>query len=459
VPRLPVIAADDTFGSHWPTLAREHGLELLRVTAASELRAAPDLLPPLLVVPGRETEAETELRALDAAGLPGAVVVGSVTDHRFAIGVLRAGASDYVALPRDLAILESIVQANTKRIQARAGKQRLLERERLEYDFSQIVGRSRALRSALDRAASVIPHEQAGVLITGETGTGKELVARAIHANGRRAGAPFVEINCAAIPSHLLESEMFGFERGAFTDARAAKPGLLEAADGGTLFLDEIGHLPLELQGKLLRAIEEKRGRRLGSLRDYDVDVRIVAATNVDLGLAVSRRVFREDLYYRLAIIPIHLPPLRERGDDVILLAKHFLRKLGARYNLAPPPLDEHLRHALLAHDWPGNVRELRNSLERALLLGGGRLEREDLFMAPPAAATDRGRSLPFPAPLARIEREAARAMLERVDGNKSAAASALGISRSRLYRLLEGVGEDPAARAPLPEQRGGASG
>jgi transcriptional regulator with PAS, ATPase and Fis domain len=322
---------------------------------------------------------------------------------------------------------------------------------RAEYDFSQIVGRSQPLRAALERASRIIPHPGASVLLTGETGTGKELFARAIHFNGPRRLGAFVEINCGAIPSNLLESELFGYERGAFTDARTAKPGLLEAADGGTLFLDEIGQTPLSLQGKLLKAIEEKRVRRLGSLRDRDLDLRLIAATHVDLAAAVRAGDFREDLYYRLTVIPIELPPLRERGDDILLLARHFLRTLADRYGMPEPRLEEGLARTLLQHSWPGNVRELRNTLERALLLGNGRLDPTDLFVGPlrSVRSIERG-PIPFPATMDDIERHAARLMVDRFEGNKSAAAAALRISRSRLYRLLDEP--EPQGHTHTPE-------
>ncbi len=305
-----------------------------------------------------------------------------------------------------------------------------------------LVGESRAMADIRLLVAQVAPSD-ASVLITGPSGSGKEVVARAIHAASDRASGPFVAVNCGAIPRDLLESELFGHERGAFTDARTAKPGLFEAADGGTLFLDEIGDLPLTLQGKILKALEEKEIRRVGAIRARAVDVRIIAATHVELVDAVKRGAFREDLYYRLSVIPIHLPPLRARGDDVLLLAEHFLRTLAGQYGMPVPALTPELRRALLAHPWPGNVRELRNGLERALLLSDGPIRPEELFHGPSASAPSRNGGdgvLPFPATLDEIERAAAFAMLERVDGNKSAAADGLGISRSRLYRLLEGT-------------------
>ncbi|HEX2203255.1 MAG TPA: sigma 54-interacting transcriptional regulator, partial [Longimicrobium sp.] len=339
------------------------------------------------------------------------------------------------------------VGERARRHHAREAGTRLAAAERSAFDFSRIIGKSPQLRAALDRAARIIPRDRATVLITGETGTGKELMAQAIHFNGPRAAQPFVELNCNAIPANLLESELFGHEKGAFTDARAAKPGLFEAADGGTLFLDEIGDLPLTLQGKILRALEEKEVRRVGAIRGRNVDVRIIAATHVDLAAAVGKGEFREDLFYRLSVIPIHLPPLRDRGEDVLLVAEHFLRTLSQQYGMRPPAVTPELKRALMAHPWPGNVRELRNSLERALLLGEDRLDPADLFPAGPGTASTAalGGALPFPASLAEIERAAAFAMMERVAGNKSAAAEALGISRSRLYRLLDGTDGDVA--------------
>ena len=276
------------------------------------------------------------------------------------------------------------------------------------------------------------------MLIPGETGTGKELLARAIHYNGPRAARPLVEINCSALPENLLEAELFGYEAGAFTDARTPKPGLLEAANGGTLFLDEVGDLSVNLQGKLLRVLEDKRVRRLGSVRDQEVDVRIIAATHVDLYQAATDGRFRQDLYYRLSVLPIHLPPLRERGDDILLLAGSFLDRFAAQYELPRGNLSSEIKRVLLSYPWPGNVRELRNALERAVLLGDGELRREHLFVGGSSAPTMRAPAcIPFPASMEMIASAAARAMTEYCGGNKSEAAKALGISRRHLYVLL----------------------
>jgi transcriptional regulator with PAS, ATPase and Fis domain len=290
----------------------------------------------------------------------------------------------------------------------------------------------------------VLPHADATVLVTGETGTGKELLARALHYGGPRAAAPFVELNCAALPTALLESELFGHERGAFTDAKAAKPGLFEVAAGGTLFLDEINSLALELQSKLLRALEQKVVRRLGATTSRTVDVRIIAATNSRLDRAVAEGRFREDLYYRLNVVILELPPLRARGDDVLRLAAHFLAKFARQYGIPEPTLSAEARRILLGHSWPGNVRELRNVMERTLLLSPpGRFEIEPLEV-PVSQASGAG-GLAFPATLAEVQRAAVQAMLEITGGNRSEAARRLGVSRSRLLRLLRGAGDDAA--------------
>jgi transcriptional regulator with PAS, ATPase and Fis domain len=297
------------------------------------------------------------------------------------------------------------------------------------------------LRQSLDQAAKVAAHRDVTVLIGGETGTGKELLARAIHYESPRAAQPFVEVNCAAIPANLLESELFGHEKGAFTGAVASKPGLFEMADGGTLFLDEVATLPLELQPKLLRALEGRSIRRVGGQQTRQIDVRLIAATHVDLRTAVGRGQFREDLFYRLNVIALTLPPLRSREGDVELLAETFLTRLATSYGMAVPPLTPEVRAALREHAWPGNVRELRNAIERALVLSPeGTLRVEELGTRREVIRVEG--ALPFPTTLAALNRSAAIAMLGVTHGNKSEAARRLGISRPRLQRLLDGTDE-----------------
>ena len=325
-----------------------------------------------------------------------------------------------------------------------------------ELGLSSIVGRSAALRAAIDLSRKVAASRTTTVLLAGETGTGKELFARGVHYAGAAAAEPFVAVNCAAIPETLLESELFGHERGAFTDARVQKRGLMELAGAGTLFLDEIHHMPHSLQPKLLRVLESRRLRRLGALDEVPIACRIIAGTNVSLEGAVARGEFREDLFYRLNVFRITLPPLRERPDDVVLLARHFLAEHAREHDHAAKSLDPEAARALQAHAWPGNVRELKNVIERAsILAGAGRLIRVEHLMIQQrtarAATPASGAPVADPSPaggvihvppggktLHQIEQEAVRITLQLAGGNRSEAARLLGISRPTLARKLQ---------------------
>lgn len=437
-PQIAVLLKSDSFIDIWPRLVGSLKATLLTTESVMELRRMSDLSGIVVSAAGAESETLLLLQQLRVEDGPPIAVVGAEMDHRLAVTMVQRGASNYFALPSEFGALRSWLVERVERAALFLDAQALAADQRKRFDFSQLIGRSLCLERALDRAAKVIPRASAAVLLTGETGTGKELLARAIHYNGPRATEPFVEINCSALPANLLEAELFGFEAGAFTDARMSKPGLLEVANGGTLFLDEIGDMSLDLQSKLLRVLEAKRVRRLGSLKDVDLDLRIVAATHVDLPLAVEEGRFRQDLYYRLNVIQIRLPALRDRGDDVTLIAKHFLDLFSRDYDIPRPRFTEEIEAALLGHAWPGNVRELKNAIERAVLLGDGALNVEDLF---PDDATPQPTSksrIPFPAPLHVMERAAARAMVEECGGNKSRAAAALGVSRKHLYALLK---------------------
>jgi two-component system response regulator HydG len=369
-----------------------------------------------------------------------------------------------------LAVQHQRLAAEQRRLASAEVRARRLE-ERVEslrealgerYGFDRIIGRAPALREALARAAKAAPTETT-VLITGESGTGKELVARAIHGASLRADGPFVAVSCAALPETLLESELFGHERGAFTGADRVRRGRFELAAGGTLFLDEVGELSPGVQVKLLRVLQERAFERVGGAATLRADVRIIAATNRDLARAVETGRFREDLYYRLDVFPVPLPPLRERNEDILLLAEHFVRELGARMGQAGAGLSREARAALLAHPWPGNIRELQNAVERALILAeGGLITAGPLGLEArrgrPAAAADGGpgardgapsgdRSGAVPAPaaagrsLADLERTAIADALRTAGGNKSTAARALGLTRSQLYTRLSRLG------------------
>ena len=446
-PLVAVLSDAPDAAARWAELSAEAGTRSRLGRSVPELAPLADACAVVVEAPVRCGGAEEAVRQLRAAGAEMIAVVGPTPDCRLATRLGALGVRECFPLPREREALTGWLAEQAERWDQARRASSLAARQRERYDFSALAGRSPELLRALEQAARVVPRERATVLITGETGTGKELLARAIHYNGPRAKHPWVEVNCTAVPETLLEAELFGYEKGAFTDARSAKPGLFEVAHGGTLFLDEIGDMSLALQAKLLRVLEAKRVRRLGSTRSQDLDVRLLAATHVDLPAAVEAGRFREDLFYRLNVVALHLPPLRERGDDVLLLAELFLDRLSAEHGVPRPPLSPELRRALRAHPWPGNVRELRNAVERALLLSGHELEAEQLLPSAAARARDSSRAaaaspLPFPAPLDAIERAAAQAMLARFGGNKTSAADALGISRVRLYRLLK---EEPA--------------
>jgi DNA-binding NtrC family response regulator len=436
-PYVLIVRLSDSFAEFWPLLAREQGIAVVEWSPDSGDQVPAGAALVIVAAGGREPDLPVLLPSVGPTGDAPLVAVGAETSHRVAARAVASGAADYFALPEDRDALREMLAAAVQR--RRAGLQRasFAALEAQAHAFREIVGESPVLRTVLERAARVLPHADATVLIAGETGTGKELVARALHYGGPRASAPFVEINCAALPPQLLESELFGHERGAFTDAKTAKPGLFEVAEGGTLFLDEVHQLAANVQSKLLRAIEQKSMRRLGATAERRVNVRIIAATNVSLATAVGAGQFREDLYYRLNVVTLTIPPLRERGDDVIRLAEFFLRKFSAQYALPEPALDAEVRRRLREHAWPGNVRELRNTIERALLLSPpGSLKAGEMFLEGPAAPVAGG-VLPFPATLQTVQQAAARAMLDVTGGNRSDAARRLGISRSRLQRLL----------------------
>ncbi|MBS1109404.1 MAG: zraR 9 [Anaeromyxobacteraceae bacterium] len=312
------------------------------------------------------------------------------------------------------------------------------------YDFSQILGEAPVLREALARAAQVAPTEST-VLVTGESGTGKELVARAIHHASARADGPFVAVNCAALPDTLLESELFGHERGAFTGADRQKPGRFELAAGGTLFLDEIGDLSAAVQVKLLRVLQEREYQRVGGTATLKADVRLLTATNRDLTAEMAAGRFRSDLFYRLSVFNVHLPPLRERGDDVLRLADHFIRTLGPQMGKGDLTLSRDACDLLRRHPWPGNIRELQNAIERSLITSEGTLITAAHLALhprpappPPAAAPRPAAPGSPPSSLEDLERQAVLDALQRAHGHKSRAAALLGLTRFQLYTRLK---------------------
>jgi two-component system response regulator HydG len=417
-------------------LAKELGVQSVVVQPnEQEDRRSRNTVASILAAGGEEDHGLELLLSLDTRSGSPTYLVGSRVSHRFGIEALRRGAADYFSLPEDVDLLRRTLAARVEA--AREASQEVSPAADLA--FSSIIGDSSALHATLDKAKRVLFHGDVTILIGGETGTGKELLARAIHDGGPRASGPFVAINCAAIPAALLESELFGHEKGAFTDAHHTKVGLFEEAHGGSLFLDEIGHLPIELQGKLLRALEERQIRRVGGLDVRDIDVRIIAATHIDLSQAAELGEFRQDLFYRLNVVSLYLPPLRERGSDLELLANRFVNSLATRYGLPVPGLSSAVLTALRLHSWPGNVRELHHAIERALLLSApGSLDPAELVPDTRPGPGTSSEPIPFPATLQQINAVAAQQMVNACDGNKSEAARQLGVSRARLQRLLD---------------------
>ena len=357
-----------------------------------------------------------------------------------AVATLRAGAFDFLQKPFQGEELGFAVERAAHHRQLREEVRRL--RAESAGPVGELLGESAAMRELHELLGRVAPGD-ATVLITGESGTGKELAARARHTQSRRSEGPFVALNCAAVPEGLLESELFGHARGAFTDAKVARRGLFLEASGGTLFLDEIGDMPLGMQAKLLRALEERRVRPVGGNAEVPFDARIVAATHRDLETAVSERRFREDLYYRIHVVHIEMPPLRQRGSDVLLLAHTILARLAARQGKEVRGLSPAVAERFLAYDWPGNIRELQNCLERAVALA--RLDLLTVEDLPPklrdftpshvlVASTDASDLVT----MEEVERRYVQRVMEAVSGNKTQAARILGFDRTTLYRKLE---------------------
>ncbi|HEX2879051.1 MAG TPA: sigma-54 dependent transcriptional regulator, partial [Polyangiaceae bacterium] len=355
-----------------------------------------------------------------------------------AVGAMRAGAYDFITKPIDTKLIRLAVERALQH--RRLGEEVKRLRSAIEKPgVGNMVGSSAAIRRVFD-VLSRLRSSDATILITAESGTGKELIARAIHEQSSRSAGPFLAINCAAMPANLLESELFGHVRGAFTDARATHHGLFVEAKGGTIFLDEIGELPLEIQPKLLRALQERRVRPVGSNHEVPFDARIVAATNCDLEAQVAKKHFRADLYYRINVVAVEIPPLRDRGSDVLLLAQHFVEQVAIRVSKEVKGIAPSAAEKLRVYDWPGNVRELQNCMERAVALTRSEiLQAEDL---PKKVTNYRPERILLSADdptelvtAAELQRRYIRRVLELVGGNKSRAARILGIDRRTMYR------------------------
>ncbi|SMC25341.1 two-component system, NtrC family, response regulator HydG [Desulfacinum hydrothermale DSM 13146] len=365
------------------------------------------------------------------------IVITGYGSVESAVEAMKRGAYDYLTKPVDPEDLVRVLRKALERRRLRRQVDHLARRFAEEAGLNRIVAQSPVMRRLMERMEDVAASE-APVLIQGESGTGKELMAKWIHERSRRAAGPFVALNCGAVPENLLETELFGHVRGAFTGAHQNKRGLWEAADGGTLFLDEVGEIPPAFQVKLLRTLQEGTLRRVGSVKEIQVDVRIIAASNQDIEALVREGRFRKDLYYRINVVPIHLPPLRERPEDVEPLADSILERLSRRMGRKAPRLTEAARRRLSHYPWPGNVRELENTLERVLIFTKkDRIDAEDLHLqtsgtAPGCEEDD------WNVPLKEVERRHILRVLARCGHNKTRAAAVLGIGTNTLWRKLK---------------------
>ncbi len=377
------------------------------------------------------------------------LITGNATAET-AVKAMKEGAFDYITKPLNFEKLKVLVAKAVEKSRLIAENLYLRQQLRGKYKFDNIIGNSPAIQQVFSRMEKIL-HTDSTVLILGKSGTGKELVARAIHFNGPRKEKPFIPINCGAIPADLLESELFGHMRGSFTGAVADKPGKFELANHGTIFLDEIGTMPLHLQMKLLRVLQEQETERVGSTRRTKLDVRVISATNADLEERVRHGQFREDLYYRLNVIPIPLPPLRERHEDVPLLAKHFLRKICMDMNRPILDLSQEALRALERYDWPGNVREMENAIERAVALTDGDIiDRQDLppqiggiplddTPMPIVQIPDEG--LNMAGTIANIEQALIKQAMDKTSNVKARAAALLKINRTTLVEKIKRYG------------------
>jgi DNA-binding NtrC family response regulator len=391
------------------------------------------------------------------------LAIAEESDHAYVVDLVKMGVQGYFLFPKDQKKISEQITVLYNDWRARRSKELYAEQQRREFDFRQIVGNSPALRLTLDRARKIIQNNTMTVLITGETGTGKELVARAIHYNSRSSHSQFVDIACTALPETLLESELFGYEKGAFTDAKDRKIGLFELAGDGSIFLDEIGDISLATQSKLLKVIEDRTMRRLGGVKDIPVRARIIAATSADLEGKMRSGEFRKDLFHRLKILPVEIPPLRDRKDDIPLLVEGFLTGFNETYGKHIRGITPQALQVLMDHDWEGNVRELKHAIERAVLLeegdmigeadfelGGTRKgsSKKKVIVARAESSSPRDTNslllmVPFAqASVAEVQQLLATKVLEYVGGSKVKAARILKISRPRLDRILK-AGED----------------
>ncbi len=439
----------------------EDGEVALRKALATEY----DLIVLDVRMPKRDgIDALKEMRRQNVTSV--VVVITAHGSEQLGMEAARSGAYDYFSKPFEIDELRIVVRRALERRAMEKQIQALRSKLVSESSYGNIIGQSPAMKRLYEMIGSVAPQDVT-VLIRGESGSGKEVIAKEIHARSHRRDQSFVSINCAAIPESLLESELFGHERGAFTGAVAAKPGRFEIANGGTIFLDEIGDMPMPLQTKLLRVLQEREIQRVGGTKSIKTDIRVLAATNMDLEVAVEANRFRQDLFFRLNVIPIFLPPLRERPEDIPLLVRHFLDRFRVKFNKTMNSVDEEAMRSLVQYNWPGNVRELENALQRSVILARGDVLQDDdlpdtitqgktqpLRLSPPTDATawmgmDDDYLNDYSKPLAekvcemtdRLEKRAIELALKRSGGKREETAELLGLSRKSLYNKIAKLG------------------
>jgi len=417
-----------------------------RSAAAALDREAPDLV--LLDMRLPDTDGLSILRGVQERypELP-VIVITAYSTVDTAVEAMKLGAYDYVAKPFNMDELAITVKRALEASGLRREVQEHVREQKARFGLHNLVGRAKSMQEITGLVRKVCRSEASTVLIRGESGTGKDVIAKALHYESSRADKPFMNITCTALQDTLLESELFGHEKGSFTDAKAMKKGLFELANGGTVFLDEIGDMSPTLQSKLLRALEERAFRRIGGVQEIKIDVRVIAATNRNLEKAIEEKRFREDLYYRLNIITIDVPPLRDRREDIPALVDHFLKHFAKEFRKETRDISGEAMQKLVAHDWPGNVRELKNVIERAVLLGSGAvIAAEDISpgrtAAPPAEKGKQMLSLPQKGlNLDELEKDLVIQALERTGRNQTKAGELLGMTRDQIHYRMEKYG------------------
>jgi two-component system response regulator AtoC len=440
--------------------ARGYAVEVAS-TGAEGLEKVGSIRPQVMILDMRLPDGDglTVLRnARQLDPLLQVIIITAYGDVQTAVDAMKLGACDFVRKPYEMEDIVLAVESAGRNFRQASELDLYRRRAWQHYSGEEIIGQSQPMREVRSLIDKVVRSQATSVLITGESGTGKELVARAIHYRSDRAQAPLMEVNCSSFQESLLENELFGHEKGAFTDATDTKKGLVELCDGGTLFLDEVADMPLPTQARLLRFIDHRNFKRVGGAQDISVDIRIVAATNKSVEEEVRMGRFRVDLYFRLKVVSILLPSLRDRGDDVLLLARHFMREFSRKFQKSFRDFSPEAIHALLAYPWPGNVRELKNLIERVVLLEEGELiDAEHLppemlgrRQAPASAAAAAVRDALSPPTLAQIEAEHINDVLRLTSGNKSRAARILGISRQGLIEKLRRLRIDESSSRQL---------